>query len=182
MICVIGASWGGLEAVGDVLAELPEGFPAPVLVVQHRSPESGELLAELLAARTCLEVSEARDKQPLQDGTVRVAPAGYHTLVERGHLALSTDAPVNASRPSLDVALGSAAVAYGPRAVGVVMTGANADGAAGLAAVRRHGGIAIVQDPDGAARPEMPRAALAAVKPHHVAAPREIGRLLGVLR
>lgn len=178
MICVIGASWGGLQAVGDVLAELPEGFPAPVVAVQHRAAESRELLVELLSARTRLEVREARDKVPLEPGTVQVAPAGYHTLVEPGHLALSTDAPVHASRPSLDVALGSAAVAYGCKAVGVVLTGANSDGAAGLASIRGHGGIALVQEPDSAERPEMPRAALAACEPHHVGTPAKLGRIL----
>jgi two-component system chemotaxis response regulator CheB len=159
-IVVVGASWGGLRALERVLGGLPGDFPLPVAVAQHRAEESGELLSALLDARTALDVRDAEDKAPLRAGCVRLAPAGYHLLVDDGHVALSCDAAVRHSRPSVDVLFESAARAYGPRAVGVVLTGANDDGARGLAAVRRRGGHAIVQAPEDAEAPEMPRAAL----------------------
>jgi two-component system chemotaxis response regulator CheB len=177
-LVVIGASWGGLHAVGEVLAGLPADFPAPVLAVLHRGERSGDLLAGLLANRGALPVVDAEDKAPLAAGCVRVAPPGYHVLVERGHVALSTEAEVRYSRPSIDVALESAADAYGPALAGVVLTGANDNGAAGLTAVRRRGGTAIVQDPDTAERPAMPAAARAAASPQFVAPLREIAPLL----
>ncbi len=158
-LIVIGASWGGLHAVGEVLAGLPGDFGPTVLVVQHRAEESEDLLAGLLDRRGPLPVREVEDKDPLHSGCVLVAPAGYHVLVEPDHFALSTEAEVRFSRPSIDVTLETAADALGPAVVGVVLTGANDDGAAGLAAVRARGGFAIVQNPDTATAPMMPAAA-----------------------
>src|SRR4051794_8642760 len=177
-LIVIGASWGGLEAVGQILSGLPERFPVPVLVVQHRAEDSGDLLAGLLDRAGPLPVAEADDKAPLPWHGVLVAPPGYHVLVERDHLALSTEAQVQFSRPSIDVALETAADALGPGVVGVVLTGDNADGAEGLAAVRRRGGVAIVQDPESAERSAMPSAARAAARPQVVAELGEIAPLL----
>lgn len=167
-VVVIGASLGGLRAVGALLAALPDDFPCPVLVVQHRAADGPALLAGLLAGVSRMEVCEAEDKAELLAGRVLVAPAGYHVLVERGHVSLSTEAEVGYSRPSIDVALETAADAYGPEAVGVVLTGANDDGAQGLAALRRRGGTAIVQDPATAERASMPAAAIAAAQPQWV--------------
>jgi two-component system chemotaxis response regulator CheB len=167
-LVIVGASWGGLHAVGTVLSGLPAGFAAPVLVVQHRSEEGPERLAELLDGVSVMPVREVQDKMPLSGGCVHLAPSGYHVLVERTHLALSTEGKVRFSRPSLDVALESGAEAFGPRLIGVVLTGANDDGAAGLAAVRRHGGIGIVQDPATSERATMPAAAQARAQPHVV--------------
>ena len=177
-LVVMGASWGGLDAVGRVLATLPSDFPVPVLIVQHRSEDGDDMLAGLLGRRGALRVREAEDKADLSRPCVLIAPRGYHLLVERGHVELSTEAAVRYSRPSIDVALETAAEAYGPALVGVVMTGSNDDGARGLAAVRRSGGIAIVEDPQTAASPAMPAAALAAADPQHVAPVDEIGPLL----
>jgi two-component system, chemotaxis family, protein-glutamate methylesterase/glutaminase len=177
-LVIIGASWGGLAAVGEVLRGLPADFDVPVLVVQHRSEDAEELLADLLDRAGPLPVREAEDKQPLVPGTVAVAPAGYHVLVEDDHLALSTEGLVRYSRPSIDVAFESASLACGDGVVGVVLTGNNDDGAAGLAAVRRRGGIAIVQDPETAERRAMPDAALAAARPQVVARLEEIAPLL----
>jgi two-component system chemotaxis response regulator CheB len=143
-----------------VLGGLPRGFAAPIVVAQHRQPGGEELLAGLLASRTALQVSEAEDKGVLREGCVRLAPAGYHLLVDDGHLALSVDEAVRHSRPSIDVLFDSVARWYGPRAVGVILTGANDDGARGLATLRERGGYAIVQDPDDAEVAEMPRCAL----------------------
>jgi two-component system chemotaxis response regulator CheB len=163
-VVAIGASWGGLAALRTVLGGLPADFGAAVVVVQHRmSAGDDELLPALLGSVTPLGVHEAADKAPLRPGLVLVAPPEYHLLVEAGEVALSGDAPVQFSRPSIDVLFESVAAAYRERAVGVVLTGANDDGADGLAAIRRRGGVAIVQDPDDAVRAEMPRAALRAV-------------------
>jgi two-component system chemotaxis response regulator CheB len=161
-VVVIGGSWGGLHALGRLLGGLPAGFGLPLAVVLHRSSHGEELLCELLGRTSRLPVREAEDKAALAPGCVRVGPRGYHLLVEDGHVALSTEAPVRHSRPSIDVLFESAARAYGPAAIGVVLTGSNGDGADGLRALRRRGGFAIVQDPDDAERSEMPAAALAA--------------------
>jgi two-component system chemotaxis response regulator CheB len=177
-LVIIGASWGGLQAVGEVLRGLPPGFPVPVLVVQHRGEDAGDLLSELLDRTASLPVREVEDKAPFADGGVHVAPPGYHVLVEPRHFALSTEAEVRFSRPSIDVALETAADALGAGVVGVVLTGNNEDGAAGLAAVRRRGGMAIVQDPDTAERRAMPAAAQAAARPQIVAQLREIAATL----
>ena len=177
-IVVIGASWGGLHAVGTILEGLPGDFPAPLVIVQHRGQEPEDLLSGLLDRRTALTVCEAADKSALERGCVLVAPQGYHLLVEVGHVALSTEAAVRHSRPSIDLALETAADAYGPGAVGIVLTGSNDDGAAGLASVRRRGGFAIVQDPATAERSVMPAAALRAADPQEVAPLEEIAPLL----
>jgi len=173
----VGASWGGLDALRTILSALPADLPAPVVVAQHRSAESHPTaLRELLGAATRLHVCEAEDKEPLLDGTVYLAPPDYHVLIEEEYaLALSTDGPVMYARPSVDVLLESAAEVYRERCVGVVLTGANADGARGLARVRELGGATLVQDPDTAARPEMPRAALAAVPDAHCLPVEELG-------
>lgn len=177
-IVVIGASWGGLHAVSEILAGLPDDFATPVLVVQHRSADAQDLLARLLDQAGPLPARDVEDKLSIEPGRVYVAPADYHVLVERDHFALSTDAHVRFSRPSIDVTLESAAAAFGPEAIGVVLTGNNEDGAAGLAAVRRRGGIAIVQRPETAERATMPAAAVARARPQAVAALDEIAQLL----
>ena len=180
-LVVVGASWGGLHAVGRLLAVLPPDFAAPVVIVQHRAEQQHDLLADLLDRRTPLTVCEAEDKQELRAGRVLVAPSGYHLLVEAGHVELSTEGPVQHSRPSIDLALQTAAEAYGARVAGVVLTGANDDGADGLFAVRRAGGLAIAQDPGTAERARMPQAAIDAAKPQVVASIEEIAGLLARL-
>ena len=163
-LVAVGASWGGLDAVRTIVHGLPAGFPAPVVVAQHRAPESHRTaFTDLVRAATRLTVCEPGDKDLLRPGTVYLAPPDYHLLVDGDALGLSVDEPVAYSRPSIDVLLESAADAFRERCVGVVLTGANADGAHGLARVAELGGTAIVQDPETAERDEMPRAALAAV-------------------
>ena len=158
----IGASAGGVEALGVLLPALPAGFGRAVLVVMHLPADRPSRLAELFARRCALPVREALDKEQLESGTVYVAPPGYHLQVEPGGwLSLSVDEPVHHARPSIDVLFESAAHAFGARLLGVVLTGANADGAAGLRAIRRAGGAAWVQAPETAQHPAMPRAALA---------------------
>jgi len=162
-LVVIGTSWGGLHALRRVLGGLPAKFDVPVVVVQHRHRDSDHLLVSLLQDNTSLTVNEIEDKIELEPGGVYVAPAEYHVLVEVGHLALSTEEPVRYSRPSIDVTFESAADAYGARTIGVVMTGANDDGARGLRRIAARGGAAIVQDPATAESAVMPAAALKAV-------------------
>ena len=134
-----------------------------VTLVQHRHKESDHLLRTLLQEHTALEVYEIEDKMPLQQGRIYVAPPDYHTLVEPGHFSLSTEAPVRFSRPSIDLTFLTAADSYGHRTVGVVLTGANADGSAGLRRISDRGGLAIVQNPATAESPLMPTAAMKAV-------------------
>jgi two-component system chemotaxis response regulator CheB len=180
-IVVIGTSWGGLAALRTLAGRLPRGLGLPIAVVQHRHKDSDRLLASLLQDRTPLTVCEVEDKQPILPGFLFIAPPDYHLLIERGHFSLSTDAPVRYSRPSIDVAFASAADAYGPRAVGVVLTGANADGAEGLATIADRGGLAIVQSPATAQSPTMPRAALDAVPSARVLPIEAIADLLATL-
>jgi two-component system chemotaxis response regulator CheB len=179
-LVAIGASWGGLRAVECVLEALPPDFGAAVVIAQHRQArvDQHDRLTNLLDGRCALDVREAEDKQALVPGQVLVAPADYHLLVEADSVALSVDAPLNFSRPSIDILLTSAADAYGPRAAGVVLTGSNSDGAEGLARIASRGGIAIVQDPETAERAEMPSAALAAAPDARVVALAQIGALL----
>ena len=159
-IVVIGTSWGGLNALSVVISGLPATFALPIVVVQHRSADAPGLLSELLQSRSRLAVVEVDDKHPFTAGCVYIAPPNYHLLVERGFFSLSTDAPVRYSRPSIDVMFASAADEYGGRTVGIVLTGANEDGALGLKRITDRGGYAIVQDPETAESSIMPRAAL----------------------
>lgn len=162
-IIAIGASWGGLEAVSTLLDGLSADVEATVVVAQHRGRDSERgLLESFLQRHVRRPVSEPEDKEPIERGRVYVAPADYHLLVERGHFALTTDSHVQYARPSIDVLFESVADAYRERAIGIVLTGLNEDGAAGLATIKKRGGVAIVQDPSTAERREMPDAALAA--------------------
>jgi two-component system chemotaxis response regulator CheB len=162
-VIAIGASWGGLQAVGALLDGIPEELTQPIVVAQHRSAESSRgVLESLLRLHTGRPVREPGDKEPIEPGAVYVAPADYHLLVDDGSFALSVEARVQYARPSVDVLFESVAETYRDRAIAIVLTGANADGAAGLAAIKRNGGVAIVQDPATATRKDMPEAALAA--------------------
>ncbi|MBB4613410.1 chemotaxis protein CheB [Novosphingobium taihuense] len=158
----IGASAGAVQALLHILPSLPAALPVPVMIVVHVPADRDNTLVPLLDTRCQLAVKEAEDKEPAMPGTVYFAPSDYHLLVEKdGSLALSGDEPVNYSRPAIDVLLESAAEAFGSGLVGIVLTGANHDGAAGLRAVAAGGGIAIVQDPASAMSATMPAAALA---------------------
>jgi two-component system chemotaxis response regulator CheB len=162
-LAVVGTSWGGLAALRMLVSGLPESFTKAVVLVQHRHKDSDHLLRVLLQERSALEVCEVEDKMPLEHGRVYVAPPDYHTLVEPGHFSLSTEAPVRYSRPSIDVTFSSAADSYAHRTVGIVLTGANADGADGLRRISDRGGMALVQDPQTAESAMMPAAAVKAV-------------------
>ena len=162
MIC-IGASWGGLHAISRVLADIPGEVEHPIAIVQHRHPDSAEgALADLLQLHTSRPVADVDDKTPIERAKVYLAPPDYHLLVERGSFALSVDERVRHARPSIDVFFESAADAYREGVIGVVLTGANEDGAAGLARIKARGGVALIQDPARAERRAMPDAAIAA--------------------
>lgn len=160
-IVAVGASRGGLAALSLLLGALGSAFPLPVVIVYHRAQTLSRVTSSL-GALVPMPVEEAVDKAPVRPGLVSVAPAGYHLLVERGWLALSTDPAVNHARPSVDVLFESLADSYGNRAVGIVLSGGGHDGAAGLARLASFGGLALVQSPEEALASEMPRAALAA--------------------
>ncbi len=162
-VVAIGTSWGGLAALTKLLGELPADFSIPIVVVQHRSKDSERLLVQLLQDATDLQVCEIEDKDPLSPGTVHVAPANYHVMIENGYASLTIEEPIRFSRPSIDVMFSSAADTYRSAAIGVVLTGANEDGARGLAHIVTRGGRALVQDPKTAEIPIMPEAAIRAV-------------------
>jgi len=162
----IGGSAGSVEALSRLLPALRAKLPMPVFVVLHLPRERPSLLADIFQNRCALRTTEASDKEPIAPGVVYFAPPDYHLLVDKGphherHLALSVDEPLFYSRPAIDVLFESAADTYGPRLLGIILTGGNEDGAQGLAAVGREGGVTIVQSPDSAQMPVMPQAALA---------------------
>jgi two-component system chemotaxis response regulator CheB len=169
---VVGASAGGIEALGVLLPALDARCRASVLIVMHMPRQRPSLLTEIFAPRCALPVRQAEDKLPLGDGGVYFAPPDYHLLVERHEdgisLCLSVDEPVHYSRPSIDVLFESAAECWGQRLLGVVLSGANDDGAAGIAAVARAGGMTIAQDPDEAMAATLPAAAVRTGMVHRV--------------
>jgi two-component system chemotaxis response regulator CheB len=177
LVCV-GASWGGLEAVGRLLSDIPDEIEVPIVIAQHRHPASPATLAELLRLRIKRPVQDVEDKMPIEPCNVYIGPPDYHVLVERGSFALSIDERVQYSRPSIDVLFESAAYAYGPAVIGIILTGANQDGAAGLALVKRRGGIAVIQDPRSAAKRTMPDAAIAATAADAILPLEEIGKFV----
>lgn len=177
---VLGASAGGVEALLAIFGAIPASFELPVVAVMHLPRDTPSLLVRLLAARARIPVREAEDKDLLLPG-LAMAPPDYHVLLDidpgRRHvagaqdvrLALSNDAPVCYCRPSIDVLFESAAHVLGSRVAGVILTGANEDGACGLRAIRTSGGLCAVQAPDDAQVRTMPEAAIASARPHLVA-------------
>ncbi|WP_210638949.1 MULTISPECIES: chemotaxis protein CheB [unclassified Pseudomonas] len=178
----VGASAGGVEALLKVFGQLRKGFSVPILVVLHLPDERQSQLAQVFGYRLAVPVEEAQDKQDVVPGTLYVAAPGYHLSVEADRsLSLSLEDPVHHSRPSIDVLFESAADVYGPNLLAVVLTGANNDGAKGLARVRELGGITVVQDPREAQVSTMPEAALALHEPDHILTLQDIGQLLAGL-
>ena len=159
-IIVIGCSLGGMQALKAILQAIPADFQVPIAITQHRHKASNEGLPSYLRRASNLCVNDVEDKQWIKPNCVYLAPADYHLLVERGTFSLSTEAAVAYSRPSIDVLFESAADAYGDRTVGVILTGANADGARGVRRIKARGGFVVVQDPATAESPAMPQAAV----------------------
>lgn len=170
-ILLIGASAGGVSAIRWFLSHLSPEFQAPIVIVQHLPPTARLDVGLIYGAGTGRKVIEVEDKMRLERGVAYMACPNYHLLLERdGTIALSQDPPVNHSRPSIDLMFDSGARAYGSLAAGVLLTGANSDGAEGLRAIHRAGGLTLVQDPDDAEATAMPRAALRLFEPDLVAA------------
>ena len=159
-ITVIGASAGGIGALRDLFAALPHDYPAAVFVVVHLSPESPSVLPDILNRTSAMPVATARSGSPVRPGTITISPPNLHLVLEAGRVLLMHGPRENRHRPSIDVLFRSAAVAYGPRVTGVVLSGMQDDGSAGLWAIKRRGGAAVVQDPDDAEFPDMPRSAM----------------------
>lgn len=160
---VVGASAGAVEALSAILPTLPPDYPLPLLVVVHLPADKKSIMTELFRAKCRLEVHEAEDKEPIRAATAYFAPPDYHLLVEPDRrLSLSSEEPVHYSRPSIDVLFETAVDAYGPALLGIILSGANDDGARGLRTISEAGGTALVQRPDLAYASAMPRAALEA--------------------
>ncbi|MDP1567889.1 MAG: chemotaxis protein CheB [Polaromonas sp.] len=164
---VVGASAGGVFALLTLLSGLPKGFALPIVAVLHLPKERDSRLADVFQQRLGMRVHEAADKEAIAPSTLYFAGSGYHLSIEMDRtFSLSCEEPVNYSRPSIDVLMESAADAYGPNLAGVLLTGANFDGAAGLARIKQRGGLTAVQDPAEAQVPTMPQAAIRRLKPN----------------
>jgi two-component system chemotaxis response regulator CheB len=177
-IIVIGASAGGVEALLQLAAQLPYDLPAAVFVVQHTSPDGPGRLAALLNPAGPLEARPAQHGEAIQRGVIYVAPPDQHLLVHKDYIGISRGPRENRARPAIDPLFRSAAVAYGSRVIGVVLTGLLDDGTAGLLAVKRCGGVAVVQHPDDAMYSDMPASALANVEVDYCLPLASLGRLL----
>lgn len=181
-LVVIGGSWGGFDAVCGLLSPFPKETPVPFVLALHRSPRSQDgALEHMLSGCLQLGVALVEDKSRLTPGCVHVAPADYHLLIEDGSLALSTDAMVQYSRPSIDVLFESAADEYGAGVAAVVLTGTNSDGAAGVRRVKANGGVTLAEDPATATKPVMPQAAIDTGRVDFVGSVPQLARHLGEL-
>ncbi len=166
---VIGGSAGGVDALVGLVPALPAGFGPAVTCILHVPPDRESRLAELFALRTALPVREAQDKEPIQPGTVYFAGSGYHLSIEQDRsFSLSCEPPVQFARPAIDILMESAADVYGPALAGILLTGANYDGADGMRRIRERGGLTIVQDPEEAQASTMPEEAIRRCAPHLV--------------
>jgi two-component system chemotaxis response regulator CheB len=177
-IVVIGTSTGGIPALQRIVAAFPDGFPASVFAVLHTTEDNTGLLPPLLNKVSRVPAFYAVHNTPILPGRIYLAPPGRHLLVERGRVRLSVGPRENRHRPAADVLFRTAALAYGPRVIGVVATGHLDDGSSGLASIKTRGGVAVVQDPDDALAPSMPRSAMDATDVDFVLPLEEIGRKL----
>jgi two-component system, chemotaxis family, protein-glutamate methylesterase/glutaminase len=177
-IIVIGASMGGLEALRALVKQLPPDLPAAVFIVLHITPSAPSLLAPILDRDSALPVTSAQDGEAIESGRIYVAPPDHHLLLKPGQVRLTRGPRENRTRPAIDPLFRSAAVAYGPHVIGVVLTGYLDDGASGLLAIKRCNGVAIVQDPEDAAYPSMPLNAIEMVPVDYRLPIAEMGRIL----
>lgn len=176
---VVGASAGGLYAMISILQPLPANYPIPIIVVQHRAKDEQSLLEEVLQQKCHIRIKQADEKEKIQPGFVYFAPPNYHLLVEsNGTFSLSYDVPVNHSRPSIDVLFETAADVFKQGLLGIVLTGANKDGAQGMKKIRALGGTTIAQQPATADYPEMPQSAINTGAIQHILTPEAIGSFL----
>ena len=180
---VIGSSAGGLNALRTILTMLEADFSLPIIIVQHISPQSDNYITQYLDKLCYLNVKEADEKEVILGGTVYFAPPNFHLMVEENYtLSLSTEDRVNYARPSIDVLFETASFAYRDHLIGIVLTGANYDGAKGLSFIKKKGGLAIVQDPKTAEVDAMPLSAIELTKVDHVLTLKQIGKFLKNLK
>ena len=176
---VIGASTGGTEAMLQVFEALSHNFPLPIFAVQHLHPLQDKATIVKYHENCTISIKEAEEKECILPGQVYFAPPNYHLLIEDDlTFTLSIDRKINFARPSIDVLFESAVNVYGKELIGIILTGANNDGAEGLKLIGHQGGLTIVQDPESAVAPAMPLAAIAGTKVDHILTPDNIGRLL----
>ena len=177
---VIGVSMGGFDAISKILTPLPLTFPLPIIIVQHISPDIYDRFIIQYLNRKCrLKVKEAYDKESIKSGYVYFAPANYHLLIEKKlTFSLSDDKKVKYCRPSVDVLFETAAEAYNEFLIGIILTGANDDGADGIKKIKKRGGLTIVQNPKAATAPQMPQAAINSSKIDYILTLSEIAELL----
>jgi two-component system, chemotaxis family, protein-glutamate methylesterase/glutaminase len=166
---VIGGSAGSFQGVVRILSNLPKKFPLPIIMCLHRLKHVRHGFVEALSIKSVVQVTEPNDKESIKKGSIYLAPANYHMSVELGHyFALSTEEMVNNSRPAIDITLGTSAYVYKDRLIGILLSGANRDGALGMRSVKERKGITIVQDPSECMIETMPRAALSVTNIDHI--------------
>lgn len=166
---VIGGSAGSFQGMVKILSQLPKGFPLPIIMCLHRLKHVRNGFVEALSIKSVVQVTEPHDKENIKKGGVYLAPANYHMSVELGHyFALSTEEMVNNSRPAIDITLSTCGFVYKEKLIGILLSGANRDGALGMKAIHDKGGLTIVQEPSECMIDTMPKAALAATKIDHV--------------
>jgi two-component system, chemotaxis family, protein-glutamate methylesterase/glutaminase len=166
---VIGGSAGSFQGVVKILSQLPKGFPLPIIMCLHRLKHVRNGFVEALSIKSVVQVTEPHDKETIRKGNVYLAPANYHMSIELGnYFALSTEEMVNNSRPAIDITLGTSAFVYKEKLIGILLSGANRDGALGMKAIHERGGLTIVQEPSECMINTMPNAALAATTIDHV--------------
>jgi len=177
---VIGGSAGSFQGVVKILAQLPKGFPLPIIMCLHRLKHVRNGFVEALSIKSVVQVTEPNDKENIKKGSVYLAPSNYHLSVELGnHFALSTEEMVNNSRPAIDITLGSCAFVYKEKLIGILLSGANKDGALGMKQIHDRSGLTIVQEPEECMIDTMPRAALAATEIDHVL---KVDQIVGFLK
>jgi len=166
---VIGVSAGGLEALKQILPDLPANFPVPIIVVQHRHPYSDDSLERAMDDICKIRVQQINDKTAINKGVAYFAPPNYHVMIEEDMtFSLTLDPPVNYSRPSIDVLFESASEIFGKQLIGIILTGANKDGSLGVSIIKKRGGVVIVQEPETASVDAMPLAAIASTKVDYI--------------
>lgn len=166
---VVGTSAGGLHALTFLLNQLPPNYPIPIIVVQHRSKDQRDLFEEVLQSKCKIKIKQADEKEKIRGGYVYIAPPDYHLLVETDMtFSLSADEMVLYSRPSINVLFESAAIVYRDKLVGIILTGANNDGASGISMIKKHGGLTIAQAPAEAQFPVMPGASIKTKNIQHI--------------
>src|SRR6186713_734840 len=166
---VIGGSAGSFQGMVKILSQLPKGFPLPIIMCLHRLKHVRNGFVEALSIKSVVQVTEPYDKENIKKGSVYLAPANYHMSIELGnHFALSTEEMINNSRPAIDITLGTSAFVYRDKLIGILLSGANRDGALGMKYIKDRGGLTIVQEPTECMIDTMPKAALAVTKIDHV--------------